>query len=324
MELTACDLCESTSFEQIGDTDRHGKPLQTVICTSCGLVRHANVPTEQELHQFYSGSYRKEYNGEARPGNRRIMRAWVNGERICEQVAPLLESGSRVLEVGAGIGCTVKVFERAGFVSEGIDPGGEFLNYSRENLLANVQVRSLQDLPQQQQFDAVLLVHVIEHLPSPRTALQQIAGLVKPGGMFYVECPNLQAPFARRSRLFHSAHIHNFVPSTLKMMAEACGFRLRKRFGDEEDVNLQMLFQHSGESGMNLDRDNYHRTLADLERSNALPYHLRSRYVTDRLRKLGSYTKEILEASSFVKDIVRECQQAGLAPSSAKETQKAA
>lgn len=324
MELAACDLCEGTSFEQIGDKDRHGKPLDTVLCTSCGLVRHARVPTEEELHRFYSGNYRKEYNGEARPGNRRIMRAWMNGERICGQVAPLLESGSRVLEVGAGIGCTVKVFEKAGFQSEGIDPGGEFLTYSRENLLANVQVCSLQEVPPRQQYDAVLLVHVIEHLRSPRSALQQIAGLVKPGGMFYVECPNLQAPFARRSRLFHTAHIHNFVPSTLRMMAESCGFRLRKRFGDDEDVNLQMLFQHSGESALKLDVDNYHRTLADLERANPLPYHARSRYITDRLRKLGSYTKEVLEASSFVEDLVRECKEAGPVGRPAAETQKAA
>ena len=307
MELAACDLCEHTDFQQISDTDRHGKPLDTVACKKCGLVRHAVVPSEEELAQFYSTNYRSEYNGEARPGNRRIMRAWVNGERICQQVAPLLQSQSRVLEVGAGIGCTVKVFENAGFAAEGIDPGGEFLRYSKENLHTNVKVCSLYDLPEQQQFDAVLLVHVIEHLRSPKEALQHIAGLIKPGGMFYVECPNLQAPFARRSKLFHTAHIHNYVPSTLQMLAEACGFRLRKRFGDEQDVNLQMLFQHSGDPALKIDAENFERTIADLQRSNPLLYHLRSRYITDRFRKLGSYTREILEASSFVKDLVREC-----------------
>lgn len=324
MELAPCDLCSGSQFEAIADTDRHGDPLETAICTSCGLVRHANVPTEHELQQFYSTTYRQDYNGERTPGPRRIMRAWNNGERICKQITPFLQSESRVLEVGAGIGCTVKVFDRAGFDAEGIDPGGEFLKYSRDRLNANVKVTNLYDLPKQQTYDAILLVHVIEHLRSPRESFEHIAGLLKPGGMFYVECPNLQAPFARRSKLFHSAHIHNFVPSTLQMLGESCGFRLREKFGDDQDTNLQMLFQHSGEKQLAIDEGNYQRTVQDLNRSNPLPYHLRWRYVTDRLSKVAGYTNEHMQAKSFVEDLVRECAEEKRAGSVEQRKRRAA
>lgn len=307
MELAPCDLCAGSEFQTIADKDRHGQNLDTAICTTCGLVRHAQVPTELELQQFYSTTYREDYNGERTPGPRRIMRAWNNGERICNQVAPLLQTNSRLLEVGAGIGCTVKVFEKMGFAAEGIDPGGEFLKFSRDKLNANVQVKNLYDLPKQQDYDAVLLVHVIEHLRSPREAFEHIAGLIKPGGMFYVECPNLQAPFARRSKLFHTAHIHNYVPATLRMLAESCGFRLRKRFGDDQDTNLQMLFQHSGEKQLKIDSENYQRTVSDLNRSNPLPYHMRWRYATDRLAKVSSYTSEHLRAKKFVAKLIQDC-----------------
>lgn len=307
MQLQPCDLCNNETFDLVGTRDRHGEALDTAICKTCGLVRHSVVPTEAELQQFYSTTYREDYNGESIPGPRRIMRAWVNGERICRQVSPLLEQNSRVLEVGAGIGCTVKVFEDNGFAAEGIDPGGEFLKYSRDKLSANVTIRNLYELPQQSDYNAVLLVHVIEHLRSPKQALQHIAGLLQPGGMFYVECPNLQAPFARRSRLFHSAHIHNFVPSTLQMLAESCGFRLRKRFGDDQDPNLQMLFQHSGDCSLSIDESNYNRTKKDLSRSDFVPYHLRTRYVTDRVRKVAGYAREHLSARTFVNGLVNRC-----------------
>jgi 2-polyprenyl-3-methyl-5-hydroxy-6-metoxy-1,4-benzoquinol methylase len=323
MELAPCDLCASSEFQTIDNKDRHGQDLDTAICTTCGLVRHAKVPTELELQEFYSTTYREDYNGERTPGPRRIMRAWNNGERICQQVAPLLQSNSRVLEVGAGIGCTVKVFEKAGFKAEGIDPGGEFLKFSRDKLNANVQITNLYDLPKQQNYDAVLLVHVIEHLRSPRESFEHIAGLIKPGGMFYVECPNLQAPFARRSKLFHTAHIHNYVPATLRMLAESCGFRLRKRFGDDQDTNLQMLFQHSGEKQLNIDTDNYRRTVNDLDRSSPLPYHLRWRYVTDRLSKVSSYTSEHLRAKKFVAGLIQDCG-APTADSQPRERRRAA
>ncbi len=306
---TPCDLCQQSSFETIADRDRDNRPLKTVICRNCGLVQHADVPSEDDLTKFYSGSYRKEYNGEKTPGPRRVMRAWHNGERICKQVSPALPAGATVLEVGAGIGCTVKVFEQAGFDSEGIDPGGEFLEYSRERLHTNVTVCSLDDLPQDQDFDAVLLIHVIEHLRSPVTALRHVAGLLKPNGLFYVECPNLQAPFASRSRLFHYAHIHNYVPATLKQTGEAAGFELQQRFGDDEDPNLQMLFHQSSNVKLQIDPGNVQRTLDDLHKADFLPYHLRRRYLTDRTKKVALYAREHLNAKGFVADLIENCDQ---------------
>lgn len=309
MKLNSCDICNGDLFDEIAGKDRHNKPLATVICRRCGLVRHASVPTEQELQQFYADDYREAYNGEKTPGDRRIMRAWKNGERICRQIAPELAPGCRVLEVGAGIGCTVKVFEREGFTAEGVDPGGEFLSLSKEKLRAKVRTASLYDLPRQKRCDVVLLIHVIEHLRSPKTALQHIAGLLKPNGLFYVECPNLQAPFARRSKLFHLAHIHNFAPSTLQMLAESCGFRLTKRFGDCQDSNLQMLFRNTGNAQLRIDTDNYARTMTELRRSDPLPYTLRFRYIGDRFRKIAAYAMEHLTARRFVRQLIAECSQ---------------
>ena len=304
---TPCDLCGGNVFQRIADRDRDSQRLDTVICMNCGLVRHAKVPSADDLKRFYSGSYREEYNGEKTPGPRRVMRAWLNGERICQQIAPALPAGAKVLEVGAGIGCTVKVFEQAGFDAEGIDPGGEFLKYSRDQLQANVTICTLEDLPQHQHFDAVLLIHVIEHLPSPVRSLKQMAGLLKPDGLLYVECPNLQAPFASRGRLFHYAHIHNYVPATLRQTGEASGFELRQRFGDRQDPNLQMLFRRNAEATLAADPTNAQRTLQDLRRIRFVPYHLRARYFSDRIRKVSSYAREHLRAQAFVQRLVEDC-----------------
>lgn len=310
METTSilCDLCGHGDFENIATRGRDGDPLATHICTKCGLVAHASIPSEQELQEYYSETYRLDYNGESRPSTRRVMRAWVNGERIRRQVGPLLPAGCRVIEIGAGIGCTVKVFERAGFQSEGIDPGGEFLNFSHSSLNANVRVGNLYDLPDCHSYDAVLLVHVIEHFRSPRKAIAKIAGLLKPGGMLYVECPNFQAPFARRDQLFHVAHIHNFVPASLSMLAESCGLKLYQRFGDDRDTNLQMLFQRSDDCRLQVDAQNYEGTLADLRRSDFLPYHFRWRYLTERIQKLCGYAREHLVSKRFVARLMAECQ----------------
>ncbi len=301
-----CDLCGGTDFELVSSLDRHGEKLDTGVCTQCGLVAHMQIPSEEELHQFYSEDYRQDYHGELTPSHRRVMRAWNNGQRIFGQLQPHLMSGKRLLEVGAGIGCTVKVFELNGWQAQGIDPNVGFLNYSREHLHSPISVGSLYDLPKQEAYDVVLLIHVIEHFRSPKRALQHIRQMLPTGGRFYVECPNLGAPFATQSRMFHFGHIHNFTPQTLQGMAELCGFRLISSFGSESDPNLQMLFEASDPQTVDFS-GGIEATHEALHRYSNLTYHLRPSYLTSRVRKVCGYLREHIQADRFVADIKQQC-----------------
>ena len=309
MQQKQCDLCAGTEFEQIGTQDRHGAPLESVICKTCGLVAHGQIPSDEELARFYATEYRQSYHGELTPSDRRVMRAWNNGQRIFSQLQPHIEPDLEVFEVGAGIGCTVKVFELNGHVSSGIEPGEGFQNYSQQQLLTNVVRGDLFEQPRDRSHELILLVHVIEHFNSPRKALEYIRGMLAENGLFYVECPNIAAPFARRSKMFHYAHIHNFTPASLKMLAESCGFKLEQQFGEPEDPNLQMLFSCSDSTELNIDPQNYEQTLQVINDATPLRYHLRPYYFSSRTAKVASYLKEHLTAKQFVADVIRECKQ---------------
>ncbi|WP_299459485.1 class I SAM-dependent methyltransferase [uncultured Gimesia sp.] len=304
-----CDLCAGTEFETIGNRDRHGAPLESVICKTCGLVAHGNIPTDAELAHYYATEYRQSYHGEMTPSDRRVMRAWKNGERIFKQLQPVIDPNAEVFEVGAGIGCTVKVFELNGHPASGIEPGEGFQTYSQQRLLTDVVRGDLFEQPRDHSRELVLLVHVIEHFNSPRRALEYIRGMLSDQGQFYVECPNIAAPFARRSKMFHYAHIHNFTPSSLKMLAESCGFRLEQQFGSPEDPNLQMLFSCSEKTAPEIDADNYQQTMQVINGATPLRYHMRPYYFTSRFAKVASYLKEHLTAKQFVAKVVQECQQ---------------
>lgn len=301
-----CDLCGESEFDVISSADRHGQQLDTGVCRNCGLVAHMQIPTEEELHQFYSEDYRQDYHGELTPSHRRVMRAWYNGRRIFEQLQPHLTPGQRLLEVGAGIGCTVKVFDLNGWQASGIDPNVGFLDYSREHLQSPISVGNLYDLPSQPEYDVVLLIHVIEHFRSPKAALQHIRQLLPTGGKFYVECPNLAAPFATQPRMFHFAHIHNFTPRTLQWMAELCGFRLVSTFGSETDPNLQMLFEAAEPQAVDFS-GGLEATTEALHRYNNLTYHLRPAYLTSRVCKVCGYVWEHIHSDTFVAGIEKQC-----------------
>jgi len=315
-----CELCGNQEFTQIPNNDHRYYPPETGICRRCGLISHMKIPTEQELDDFYTRNYRKDYYGEITPSTQRTYRAWRNGERIYRQVAPLLHAGGQLLEIGAGIGCTVKVFERHGWDASGIEPTEGFQQYSQGKLRTRVSAGSLYDLLPAPAYDVALLIHVIEHFCSPRRALEHIHRVLRPGGQLYIECPNIGAPWRwPLDRIFHYAHIYNFTPSTLEGLARRCGFRLVKRFGDDEDADLQMLFEQCEPQPVAITDDaGYQQTMRGLSRHTAVSFHLQPRYLRRRLTTLYGYLIEGLTANKVVAEIERQCGEAAVTSPSAK------
>jgi len=305
-----CDLCAHTGLETVATLDRDGAPLETVICTACGLVSHAHVPSDDELAAFYAREYREQYHGECRPSDRRIVRAWRNGGRILRRLGPLLQPHDRVLEVGAGIGCTVKRFELAGFDARGIEPHDGFREFARDRLGAHIEKATIQEMPLDGSLDVVLLVHVIEHFGSPREALRRMHGMLRPGGMLYVECPNVGAPFTVRQRLFHRAHTYNFTLSSLTMLARSCGFALHRSFTGRRDGNLEAVFRTVAPCPVVIDPANRPATLAAIAAGTPLRHYLRPAYLALRTRKVIGYLSEQLTAGRQVREIMRTCQAA--------------
>jgi len=303
-----CELCGHRGYKVVSLCDRDGHPLETAICTGCGLVAHLHIPDDAELDAFYASKYRRQYHGETTPSPRRVMRAWENGRRIARQLAPFLRDHESLLEVGCGIGATVKTFELLGHRASGIDLGTDSVRYGRQALHAQVENAGLFDLPPEPRFDMVFLVHVIEHFSSPVRAMRAIHTLVKPGGRLYVECPNLAAPFATRKRLFHFAHVYNFTPWTLLSVARKCGFELERRFGDDGDPNLRMLLRRIERGYLAIAPQSYQRTLDRMSRCNGLVYHARWSYLTSRAKKVLGYLHERLAAGRFVRRLSAECR----------------
>ncbi len=270
-------------------------------------MSHREIPTNEELARYYQLDYRFEYHGEQTPSARRVMRAWRNGQRILRQLKPFVSETDKILEVGAGLGCTVRNFQNAGYSAAGIDPGHDFTQYAVKRIGANLTQQSLEDLdPRHEKRDLVLLVHVVEHFNAPDQSLRRVHQLLAPDGLLYIECPNLDAPVALRSRLFHFAHVYSFTPPTLRMLAEVAGFELVKQFGDKRDANLQMLFRRSDSRKLHIRQGTSQRTLRRI-RMNRFRYHLRPSYLIERVRKLVSYGLEYCFADRFVqRHVVRE------------------
>jgi hypothetical protein len=216
------------------------------------------------------------------------------------------------MEIGSGIGCTVKNFELAGFQAGGIEPGRGYCQFSRQQLNAQIQQSSLDQLEGKADQQLVLLVHVLEHLNDPSSSLRKLRELMATDGLCYIEVPNFSAPHAAPGKQFHFAHIYNFTPSTLTMLAQANGMVVRQLFSSASDKNLQILLARgplpAERETLEVDRTSFSLSLRALTRYNSLGYHLRWRYLRDRVSTLLRHGGNRWRASTRLENLLHRCQ----------------
>lgn len=172
---------------------------------------------------------------------------------------------ARVCDVGCGNGGLLRRLVAAGYQTSGMDPDGDACRAARAAGL-NVVQGSAEDLPPELEageFDAVTMMHVLEHVLQPTLAVVNIARMLRPGGRFIVETPNnacrglLEAGIAWRW-LDVPRHLNFFTPQSLQEICrragleveavEYTGFTRQFQFdwlADEQEIHRRLRAMHS-------------------------------------------------------------------------------
>jgi len=104
-------------------------------------------------------------------------------------------SGSRLLEIGCGLGHLVGQLEE-NFSTYGIDVNHAALRDTAKKIAprTHLDIASAQELPfASGSFGVVVIKHVVEHLPDPGKAIQELGRVLAPGGILVLSTPNLDS-----------------------------------------------------------------------------------------------------------------------------------
>ncbi len=228
LRRVACRLCGGPSVHEfvVGDRNRGLGPgrFEYRRCKDCGAIALTEVPTYlgryYPVHGYGHGSQH------------------LTPELVCRETAKLelmqeLAPPGPIIEIGPGPGLFTRVAKAAGFEVTALEMDPHYCRHLTEQL----GVRAIQTtdpesvLPTLPPSQAVVMWHVIEHLPRPWEVLERSVENLAPGGIIALSCPNPDSlQFRALGRYWTHVdaprHLQLIPASALERRLAALGMRL--------------------------------------------------------------------------------------------------
>lgn len=105
--------------------------------------------------------------------------------------------GQKLLDVGCGNGDYLVLASETGWKVKGVEPDSKALKVARSRGFDVVQ-GSIEEIAKTGElFDVITMSHVIEHVHDPVTFVKLAYQCLKPGGVLYIDTPNIESFGAR-------------------------------------------------------------------------------------------------------------------------------
>ncbi len=151
-------------------------------------------------------------------GRRRIIRAEL--DRLP------LSANARILDAGCGSGRTLQELVDYGQVT-GLELNADAAEVARSRGFGEVEIGRLEELPwQDESFDLITCLDVIEHTPDDRVALRELLRVCKPSGWLLATVPAYQGLWSYHDEVNH--HYRRYERTTLRSAVAEAGWRLER------------------------------------------------------------------------------------------------
>ena len=151
--------------------------------------------------------------------------------------------GERILDIGCDTGAFLsRARSEFGVCPVGVDVAGQAVAIAREQGIEAYQTTIEQAPEHLTHFPLITAIDVIEHVPAPREFLGELLRRVRPGGLVFLQTPNIRSmvyrisqclafltgsrPLAFFERVFPAQHVQYFTPESLARFAQEVGFQV--------------------------------------------------------------------------------------------------
>lgn len=235
MENISCDLCDSnnSTLLYIGKDRMFKKKglFNIAKCNNCGLIYINPRPTEEKIMEFYPNEYAP-YNIKKNRIIKLVKERLIKND--IKQLKKIIKRSGRILEIGCATGEYLLAIKNTGrWEVHGVEISSYASKYAREKFDLNVITGTVFDATfPNEYFDAVIMNHVLEHVPNPSETITEINRILRKSGKFIFVIPNIDSYEAKIFEEYWYGldvprHLYNFSPKTLREILQKCNFEIQ-------------------------------------------------------------------------------------------------
>jgi len=206
-----------------------------VRCAACGTVAAHPAPTPEILERAYATTY---YPAERASLLERVLEPVARREAL--RVVTAVPPGGELLDVGCGPGRFMARLRATGWAGpmRGLEPDAGAAARATDLLGVQVRVGGVELLADEPpELSAIVLRHVIEHVPQPLQTLQDVRELLTPGGVLYLGTPDAGTLSARVfGKYWHGydppRHLFAFTAEGIRALLGRAGFAIEREYWD--------------------------------------------------------------------------------------------
>ncbi len=200
-------------------------------CQNCELVYLNPRPSEKEIGKYYPKTYEKHKIEQKKTFYRILVDIFLKLQLNLR--IPFKKNG-KFLEIGAGQGYLLENAEKIGWNVTGIEINKKAAEKISKKLGIKIFTKDLLECKfKKNSFDVVAIIHTLEHMHHPFKELKEIHKILKPGGMIWIEVPNIDSfEFKLFKKKWYAlqppVHLTHFNKKTISKTLNKAGFKIKK------------------------------------------------------------------------------------------------
>jgi SAM-dependent methyltransferase len=263
LQESRCPLCHGKALalspphpdqSMLSDGRVIPRALTRLSCIVCGAASHAFGSSGKEVRSIYDSGY--ELAGAAPKSDAARARAY------CRWIQSECSAPRSILEIGCGSGALLRELlvrwpEASGY---GIDPA--LPEGNRSDSRVRLERGFVEDISEDMRnFDLIVAVNVIEHMPSPGGFLAALQGRLAPNGKIIIICPAAQPP---NVELLFFDHLYSLTHDALSVACKPAPLVAKRRTLAPPDIgDFQMMLFDTVSPASDLSQQQ-HYSISDL------------------------------------------------------------
>lgn len=234
-----CPICDSTEIvevQKIKDHSHTGEVFPVVKCLSCDFHFTQDIPDAESIAPYYKSENYVSHSDTQKGLFFKLYHLVRNHMLKKKKALTIRTSGTakgNLLDIGTGTGYFPDIMQQSGWNAEGIEQDADTRNYASTKFGFKIYDTEKLFSLQENNYNAITMWHVLEHVHELNTYVSQIHKLLKKEGIFIVAVPNHTSVDAQYYKENWAAwdipiHLWHFHPATMKQLMKKHHFKIKE------------------------------------------------------------------------------------------------